>query len=481
MKVAVIGFGPSGWAATHRLAELGHDVTVFATGLDDSNSKSKLGTKKKINSKLLHGSDYPYREFPHGPKIVQNDVNLQNSFATFGLSLVWGATMQPYKASDFVDWPLKIEDLENSYSEIAKRVPIAGKPIDFGAGYSPHSNYSPLIPSGRIVRFLEKVNESDLENFYAEASRLAIYTQNSTVSGCNYCNKCLEGCPIDKIWHSSHIDINNVKFESNIRVIKIHEEEETISIEGLDIKEKKYTFSGFKKVFIGAGNIETFRILSTSGYVNNSVLLRDSSTFFVPLLLSMKYGVAQKSNYALSQAFVTLKKSSIRDSHFQIYDYSEDLINRAKGILPLGKYIPNFILRIPLSRLFVAIGYLHSSDSPLIQMKLLPSGDVELNSVGDSVDNSKKLIRNVVRELHRKIRSAGLFPISGLIKFSLPGEGVHSGGWLPMGEKSDLLGRPVGLHNVHVVDSSTFPTIPAGPITFTLMANANRIVSESVK
>ena len=50
-----------------------------------------------------------------------------------------------------------------------------------------------------------------------------------------------------------------------------------------------------------------------------------------------------------------------------------------------------------------------------------------------------------------------------------------------MGDKSDLLGRPVGLRNVHVLDSSIFPSIPAGPITFTLMANANRIVRESMK
>jgi choline dehydrogenase-like flavoprotein len=50
-----------------------------------------------------------------------------------------------------------------------------------------------------------------------------------------------------------------------------------------------------------------------------------------------------------------------------------------------------------------------------------------------------------------------------------------------MGEKSDLLGRPLGTQNIHVVDSSVLPTIAPGPITFTAMANAMRIAEAAVK
>ena len=41
----------------------------------------------------------------------------------------------------------------------------------------------------------------------------------------------------------------------------------------------------------------------------------------------------------------------------------------------------------------------------------------------------------------------------------------------------DVLGRPQGLDRIHLVDSSTFPTIPSTTITFTVMANAHRIGS----
>ncbi len=41
------------------------------------------------------------------------------------------------------------------------------------------------------------------------------------------------------------------------------------------------------------------------------------------------------------------------------------------------------------------------------------------------------------------------------------------------------LGRPAGLHRVHLVDSSVFPTVPPTTITYTVMANAQRIAAES--
>jgi len=50
-----------------------------------------------------------------------------------------------------------------------------------------------------------------------------------------------------------------------------------------------------------------------------------------------------------------------------------------------------------------------------------------------------------------------------------------------MGSLSDNLGRPRRSKNIHIVDASILPTIPPGPITFTLMANSRRIVEESLR
>jgi choline dehydrogenase-like flavoprotein len=43
--------------------------------------------------------------------------------------------------------------------------------------------------------------------------------------------------------------------------------------------------------------------------------------------------------------------------------------------------------------------------------------------------------------------------------------------------ETDRWGRPTGFDRVHVVDATVFPSIPSGPITFSVMANAHRIAS----
>lgn len=43
--------------------------------------------------------------------------------------------------------------------------------------------------------------------------------------------------------------------------------------------------------------------------------------------------------------------------------------------------------------------------------------------------------------------------------------------------QTDILGRPQGLNHMHVVDATTFPSVPATTITLTVMANAHRIAS----
>ena len=71
-----------------------------------------------------------------------------------------------------------------------------------------------------------------------------------------------------------------------------------------------------------------------------------------------------------------------------------------------------------------------------------------------------------------------------LLEIGAPGRGYHSGGSFPMRTtptrfESDRWGRPGGFERVHAVDATVFPTIQAGPITFTVMANAHRIASQS--
>jgi choline dehydrogenase-like flavoprotein len=97
------------------------------------------------------------------------------------------------------------------------------------------------------------------------------------------------------------------------------------------------------------------------------------------------------------------------------------------------------------------------------------------------LNQRRQFIKETIKQLAKFTSKKGLVPLKFLTQIALPGEGVHSGAWLPMGQKSDLLGRPFSSKNIHVVDSSILPSIAPGPITFTVMANAMRIARESVQ
>jgi choline dehydrogenase-like flavoprotein len=66
---------------------------------------------------------------------------------------------------------------------------------------------------------------------------------------------------------------------------------------------------------------------------------------------------------------------------------------------------------------------------------------------------------------------------------SAAAKSYHFGGSFPHGGRAsdlgtDRLGRLPNWSNIHLIDASVFPTVPATTFTLTIMANAHRIASE---
>ena len=484
MRVAVIGSGPSGWAASNTLIALGHDVTVIDTGLIESDLvKNETRTMNStLNRKLYFGSDLPYRSFPFGPSLTSQKVNPISSFAHGGLSLVWGATMLPYCQEDTNDWPFNISTLEKQFYELSKLIPITGNMDALSDTYGNFYSRRGIIPSDRIVRLLESLNQVVIPRIQVGLSRLAVETGKRDVDGCIYCNKCINGCPSNFIWNSKDLNLGVKKLK--LRVIKVLESSSGICIDAVDVNGKHLALESFEKIFLAAGPLESFRILANSKIIGGVGILKDSATFFLPLIVLPRLGKTLHNSFGLSQLFIRLGRS---DSHpaskYQLYEYSEDLVARAKKALPLGVIVPNCILKFFLKRMMVAIGYIDGDDSPSIKMNLLEDGSLfsDLNLTGKSYKERDQVIKRSIKRLSVNIRKHGLIPLPFLAQIAVPGEGVHFGSSIPMGNNSDLLGRPVGSKNIHVVDSSVLPSIAPGPMTFTVMANAMRIAEESVK
>lgn len=484
MKVAVIGSGPSGWSTTKTLIGLGHEVTVIDSSMietDGINKKARTKTST-LNRKLYFGSDLPYRDFPAGPSLNSQEVSPISSFARGGLSLVWGATMLPYCKEDTALWPFDISTLDELFRELSKVVPITGASDGLSEIYGNFYSRRGIFPSDRIIRILESFTRIASTEIQVGLSRLAVETGTHNVSGCVYCNKCISGCPSNLIWNTK--DLNFHAKYLKLRVTNLNESSSGIGIKAVDLQGNPYTLNDFEKVFLAAGPLESFRILASSSIVSDTSILKDSATFFLPLLALPKLGKSHQNSFGLSQLFIRFNKNeSSPATQYQLYEYSEDLIVRAKKVLPFGKIIPNSLLRFFLKRMLVAIGYLDGEYSPSIQMCLLEDGSLlsALDSTGKSFKERNQYVKLAIKRFSNHAWKCGLLPIPFLTQIAVPGEGVHFGSWLPMGDKADLLGRPIGSQNIHVVDSSVLPSIAPGPITFTVMANAMRIAKEAVK
>jgi choline dehydrogenase-like flavoprotein len=163
--------------------------------------------------------------------------------------------------------------------------------------------------------------------------------------------------------------------------------------------------------------------------------------------------------------------------------YLSFLKQKLGRLYPLLKFFANQLIE----RMIVAQGYLHSNLSPTISVRLQPGkkeNPSQLVLTAKENPRTSKVLQKMVRKLWRNQKYFRFLPIQPMMRIANAGRSFHIGGSLPMKAnpkvwETDILGCPVGLENVHIVDATTFPSIPATTITFTVMANAHRIASNT--
>jgi hypothetical protein len=169
--------------------------------------------------------------------------------------------------------------------------------------------------------------------------------------------------------------------------------------------------------------------------------------------------------------------------HLQLYGYNDLYRQILAGKLGLVSAPFKAFTRSLGERLIVAFGYLHSRVSSALDITLPVNGTGKLMLSGHENPEGRRVAHAVVRKLFQNRRFLRMIPITPQLRFDLPGGSVRNGGCFPMRRapealETDVWGSIRDLRNVHLLDASVLPTIPAAPIAFTVMANAHRIASE---
>jgi hypothetical protein len=254
------------------------------------------------------------------------------------------------------------------------------------------------------------------------------------------------------------------------------------------------TFSA-EKIFVACGALGTTRLVAHSiGRWSVPIHIKESMQFLIPFLSPRGTRfLKQDGSFTLNQFNIVLPFDGIGHDLVQIhgYPYNEAMDSALPAFLR-GKAF-SAVRTALLKRITVGLGYLPSWWSSGFDVVLdRPDSDEELPpmTVQPSVqsdDTTTKMLRQVVRRLVRSAPSLGVVPVVPQITLAAPGKSYHFGGSFPHALvpqddlESDVLGRVHPWQNIHLVDASVFPTIPATTFTLSIMANAHRIARSVVE
>lgn len=484
--IIVVGSGPSGIAAATALLKRGCDVTMLDGGLTLAKNKNNNFIDPKI--KLSHGSDYAYSEVKNHLNIIEDkNINCLPSFAQGGLSNVWGSVTEFYKAKEIVNWPINISEFAPHFAAIEK---ILNPAISKEEASDNSLNTYNSSPQAKALLDHWRKNKNLLHNLHFGTAKLATKFSNSEAEFCTYCGSCQHGCPLDLIYSARHSLSDLMKnpgftYVSNCIVDNLRETNSTVEVNTYDLSTRNSKKYIAKQVFLGCGPIISSKlILEAIGKFNQKISFLDSTHFLLPSLMRQRLRNSdQESLHTLAQLYLKLQDENIsnHEINLQLYTFMDHYLIPLKSVLK--KAYPLFQLALsPLTDRLLAIqGHLNSSDSHGFTMFLDHNRNINLNSVINT--KTKKIIQKLAKKLNDDNKELGLRPIKSFLSISKIGRSFHHGGSMPMRSdpnenESDIFGKAYGLQRIHIIDATIFPSIPAGSITPTIMANAHRIADE---
>lgn len=502
----VIGSGPSGIAAATALLARGRKVTMLDGGkaLEAARAaaRDRLAAHDPANWAAADRTGWQAPQFATPPGQIRrygSDFAMEPAEETFadgadhfllrasravgGLSNLWGSALLPYRASDMAGWPISADDLAPHYRAVADFLPIAGR-VDALQPLFPvpeMTGRSALPPSPQAECLLDRLTQA--QGALTAAGITAGQARQAVAAGCRLCGQCLHGCPWGLIW-SAATGVDRLRQNPDFTyrpgaLVRTFRE----GPDGITLHLASGETVSASRAFLGAGVLESARILLASGF-DDRLTLRDSAHGFLPFL--HRWPAPRRPDrgafHTLPQVFAELDAPAISpfSLHAQLYTWNEffeaDLVQNYARRLPGSAPLFRALAR----RLIVAQIFLHSDQSARADLTLAADGRLTVR-VRDN-PATRPAFDATARTYGRGLRHAGLIPLIPARRLNPTGSAFHAGATVPMSaspqrHESDVLGRPNGLTRLHLIDASCLPAIPATTITLAVMANAHRIGS----
>ena len=430
--------------------------------------------------------------------VDSTSFSVTESLARGGLAAGWGAGVFPFDDGDLARTPLSVAELAPHYEAVAARIGVCGARDDLLEFLGECEAMMPALEldSGaeRILdRYQRRRGRLNAEGFFLGTTRLAACTREHRGRGPHRYLDMDFWADTDRSVYRPRWTLDELQgfdnFEYLDRRFVLSFEERTRDVEVLcrhaDTGARESHHS--RAVVLAAGAIGSARIaLRSLGRYDHAVPILCNPYTYVPVVnLGMLGRAARDRRHSLAQ--LTAIYRPLPDSghvvQAQYYSYRSLLLYKLIKESPLA-YRESLRLMRMLVPLIGILGIHHEDRTTGAKTCVLRrgrSGEPDRLEIDYALDDAEERgQRAEERRLLSFFRHLGCWPL----KRVQPGHGsnIHYAGTLPFsGDDKELTceadGRLRGTRAVHLADGAVFPYLPAKGLTFTIMANANRVGS----
>jgi len=527
MKIVVIGAGVSGAHAALTLLERGFNVELWDVGRHEDSFPEPGVTFHELKNRLDDPVDYflgrdldalvpPGRgellRYPPSRHFLASDKDplwnfLSDGFAPLGsyhrggLANGWGANALSFDEDDLAGWPVSFSEMDSAYRTVYARIPVAG-PVHDDLSSQLAGSYPSQPPirlssaDERLTRAYER-KKSRLHGLGIRLglARLAVVTDPQRKDACDYCDRCLWGCPKDSIYNPGRSTLQacesfeGFRYVPGRRVLSLVPGEGKITgIRFVDTGSGQTHVETCDVAFLAAGALETGAIFLRSLRAARPDISPETEGLMDTTVLKLPYvalsGIGRPPD-SRSFQYNRLIMGILgehgpwpRYLHAEVLHLPSLLYHPLIESMPFGSRLSKKLFFVLKSALGVVSLFFPDKITPGNRQVLVNAGEQReaVRLCYQEANEKSAYITQSVARVRAALWRLGCMP-KGIIQ-SAPGAGIHYAGTVPMGEgikRCDATGRSNLFANVYIADGAAFPSLPSKSISMSLAAHATRI------
>ncbi len=465
-----------------------NDIFELLIGSDFSGIKSIINNKQLSPKLTMPLMNYVLKNSEILSPIKTENFTAIQSFSMGGLANAWGAGVYRFNDADLEKFPVSEKELTKYYKKLSKEIGISGANDDLIKYFGYDEDLLPPLELSKkakmiLKKYIKKKEKLNRKGVFLGRPRLAVLSKSyNGRKACNYSNfelwlPELEYIYTPKFTLKRLIKENKIKYINNVLVKSWKEEENGVKINAIELKTGNNLTFFAKKLLIGAGTINTTKIvLQTHNDTKTKLNLLDNPLIQIPFLFPSLIGTAiEKKCFGMTQLNIILdfkEQGILQGSFIELSSVPRAMLN---NFFPLPVKSNITLIKEMSQAVIVLYLFLPSSYLKETYIKLNSNNAIHISSKGYNIT------KEMIKTIEKSLKPLGGITSRFLFKFPEPGNGIHYAGTLPMKSnpknkyQTTKYGKLYREKNVYIIDGSLFSCLPAKNLSFTMMANAMRI------